>query len=179
MEALTGLACSCSVGLPWRWPLSLCCIGIFATQPFWKLNRHTLCTVMDKKYIVILWQIMGSYKNLPVTEQDIFFSKPACCFRLSQQQNWAIGPMSNVPPTPFPSTDTLILGHNLLTYLFFTYSVSSSDYIKWNARLTIEEWRKQSLLNTSTILAQLPGRTEKTMERIRWGISVPAEATHK
>jgi hypothetical protein len=172
------LACSRSVVLPRRWPLSLCCTEIFAKQPFWKLNSHILCTVTVKKYIVTLRQILGVTQiYLSQQKSRIFFSKHAWWWRLSQQQNWAIGPMSNLPHRPFPSTDTLILGHNLLTYLLFTYSFSSSDYMKWNVRTTTEEWRKQSELNSSTILAQLPGRTEKTMEHISWGISVPAEAT--
>jgi hypothetical protein len=178
MEALLGLACSCSVGILWRWPLSLCCTEIFATQPFWKLNSHTLCTVTDKKYIVILRQILGSYTDLSQKSRILFFSKHACCWCLSQQQNWAFGPMSNLPHRPFPSTDTLTLGHNLLTYSLFTYSVSRSDYIGCNVRKTTEEWRKQSALNSSTVLAQLPGRTEKMMESISW-ITVPAEATPK
>lgn len=82
----------------------------------------------------------GSYTDLPVTrEEQDFFSKHACCWHLSQQQNWAIRPMSNLPHRPFPSTDTLILGHNLLTYLLFTYSVSSLEYIKLNVRMITEE----------------------------------------
>jgi hypothetical protein len=135
MEALLGLVCSCSVRPPWKWPLLLCCTGIFATQPFWKLNSYTSCTVTDKKYIVIY--LMTNTRELHRSTRHkrragYFFSKHAGCWHLSQQQNWAIRHTSNLPHRPFPSTDTLILGHNLLTYLLFTYSVSSSDYVRWN-----------------------------------------------